>query len=96
MGQPEHTATIADHAPPTSSNGQATLVYDEKPAIEHVEGSPESEANLTYDDVDEEPELHARTYVAVAAMFMLNLVQVFALQGPPAVVRYMTVSALHV
>lgn len=42
--------------------------------------------NLIYDDADQEPELHARTYVAVAAMFMLNLVQVFALQGPPAVV----------
>jgi hypothetical protein len=45
-----------------------------------------SEENLAYDDVDEEPELHFRTYVAVAAMFLQNLVQLFALQGPPAVV----------
>lgn len=42
--------------------------------------------NLVYDDNDTEPELHARTYVALSAMFLLNLVQVFALQGPPAVV----------
>jgi hypothetical protein len=43
--------------------------------------------NFVYDDNDEEPELHARTYFALAAMFFLNLVQVLALQGPPAVVR---------
>ena len=42
--------------------------------------------NLVYDDVEEEPEIHMRTYVALASMFLLNLVQVFALQGPPAVV----------
>ncbi|KAK5722045.1 hypothetical protein LTR17_014481 [Elasticomyces elasticus] len=61
---------------------------DEKRNAEHGEHSPEVVANLTYDDFDEEPELHARTYVALAAMFMLNLVQVFALQGPPAVLSY--------
>ena len=43
--------------------------------------------NLVYNDTEEEPELHARTYVALLAMFILNLVQVVALQGPPAVVR---------
>lgn len=46
-----------------------------------------STGNLVYDNNDEEPELHARTWFAIAAMFFLNLVQVFALQGPPAVVR---------
>jgi hypothetical protein len=35
---------------------------------------------------DEEPELHAQTYFALAAMFLLNLVQVFGLLGPPTVV----------
>lgn len=53
---------------------------------------PESAHNLTenlvYDHDDEEPEIHARTYLAVAAMFLLNTVQVVALQGPPAVVSY--------
>lgn len=45
-----------------------------------------SDHNLHYDEVDLEPELHARTYIALFSMFMLNLVQVVALQGPPAVV----------
>lgn len=54
--------------------------------VKHVEQRTPSEENLVYDEVDEEPELHARTYVALAAMFLLNLVQVVALQGPPAVV----------
>jgi hypothetical protein len=43
-------------------------------------------SNLVYTHDDEEPEFHARTYFAVAAMFLLNMVQVFALQGPPTVV----------
>lgn len=46
--------------------------------------SPKS--NLVYDNDEEEPEIHARTYFALLAMFTLNLVQVLALQGPPAVV----------
>ena len=53
---------------------------------QHVE-KPVTEGNIVYDDVEEEPELHMRTYIALASMFLLNLVQVFALQGPPAVVR---------
>lgn len=39
-----------------------------------------------YERVDEEPELHAPTYVAIAAMCMLNMVQTVALQSPPVVV----------
>ncbi|OBT82924.1 hypothetical protein VE02_08960 [Pseudogymnoascus sp. 03VT05] len=31
--------------------------------------------NLVYDNVDEEPELHLRTYVALAAITLLNYVQ---------------------
>jgi hypothetical protein len=42
--------------------------------------------NFVYDDNEEEPELHARTYFALVAMLFLNFVQVLALQGPPAVV----------
>lgn len=51
---------------------------------EHVEHAGR---DLTYNDEEEEPELHFRTYLAVAAMFLLNFVQVFALTGPPVVVR---------
>ncbi|GAB1742854.1 hypothetical protein NU219Hw_g8561t1 [Hortaea werneckii] len=41
--------------------------------------------DLVYDNADEEPELHFRTHIAITAMFLLNLTQVFALQGPPVV-----------
>lgn len=52
----------------------------------HVENTKEQiEENLVYDE-DEEPQLHAQTYFALAAMFVLNLVQVFGLLGPPAAV----------
>jgi hypothetical protein len=53
---------------------------------EHLENAVTLEDNLVYNAVDEEPEIHMRTWIALAAMFLLNLVQVFALQGPPAVV----------
>jgi len=84
MGQSEHVAAAANEV----SSPSPDLVIDEKPTVEHIERPSETEeTNLTYDDIDEEPELHVRTYVALASMFLLNLVQVFALQGPPAVVR---------
>lgn len=50
------------------------------------ESPPSLDANLVYDNDEEEPEIHTRTYLALVAMFTLNLVQVLALQGPPAVV----------
>ncbi|KAJ5297581.1 hypothetical protein PENANT_c005G09775 [Penicillium antarcticum] len=53
--------------------------------VERVE-KPSNE-DLTYEN-DEEPELHAQTYIALAAMFLLNLVQVFALLGPPSGLSY--------
>lgn len=66
-----------------------SLVHVENAVEEkQIERISTSDVNLVYDDNDEEPELHARTYFALAAMFLLNLVQVFALQGPPAVVCY--------
>jgi hypothetical protein len=50
--------------------------------------SPHDGDGVLEENVDEEePELHARTWVAVAAMFLLNFIQVAALDGPPAVVR---------
>ncbi|KAI6881382.1 hypothetical protein KC360_g6076 [Hortaea werneckii] len=45
----------------------------------------QSTRDLVYENADDEPELHLRTYIAIAAMFLLNLTQVFALQGPPVV-----------
>lgn len=59
----------------------------EKNAAEarQTEDTLSEEGNLVYDG-DEEPEIRMRTWIALASMFILNLVQVFALQGPPAVV----------
>lgn len=63
------------------------LSADEKDVIDsvHVETIAD---NLVYTEEDEEPELHARTYIAITAMFLLNYVLVLALQGPPAVVSH--------
>jgi hypothetical protein len=67
---------------------QADSSFQEKSFedVKHIEHVLPSTDNLVYDHDNEEPELHARTYLAVAAMFLLNLVQVLALQAPPAVV----------
>lgn len=61
---------------------------------QHME-KPVTDDNPVYDEVDEEPEIHMRTWIALASMFLLNLVQVFALQGPPAVVGRPVWSVLH-
>lgn len=53
--------------------------------LEHAENDPDGLQNSTFDG-DVEPELHVRTYIALAAMVLLNYIQVLALQGPPAVV----------
>ncbi|KAE9376328.1 putative siderophore iron transporter [Stipitochalara longipes BDJ] len=58
---------------------------NEEQQLEHVKTSS---LNLVYNDDEEEPEIHARTWIALAAMFLLNFVQVVALQGPPAVLDY--------
>ncbi|TID25717.1 putative siderophore iron transporter [Venturia nashicola] len=52
----------------------------------HHDHSPSRD--LIYENEDEEPELHARTYIALSAMFLLNFIQAFALTGPPTVLSY--------
>ena len=76
----------ADHVHANSSSDEKTF-GDEK-HVEHVVTSSDNvgSGNLVYDDNEEEPELHLRTYIALAAMLLLNLVQVLALMGPPSVV----------
>lgn len=70
----------------TSSVQNSIINSSEKTPLEaiHLEQIMTQDGNLVYDG-DEEPEVHMRTWIALAAMFLLNLVQVFALQGPPAV-----------
>lgn len=63
------------------------------PNDDHGDGLENPTGNLIYDNADEEPQLHARTYIALMSMFLLNFVQVFALQGPPSVVCRSDLSA---
>lgn len=69
----------------TADEVKATSIEDENGDVKRIESTAVS-SDIEYDDDENEPELHARTYVAVLAMFLLNMVQVLALQGPPAVV----------
>ncbi|KIV91817.1 hypothetical protein PV10_06314 [Exophiala mesophila] len=61
---------------------------DEKVSGDHVE----SINAPVWDNEDEEPELHMRTWVALAAMVVLQFVMLLALQGPPAVLSYIGTS----
>ncbi len=58
--------------------------------VESVDRSNQNPPLTREDDDDDpggdDPELHARTWIALAAFFLLNFTQVVALQGPTAVV----------
>ena len=55
--------------------------------LEHNERIEESTlGNLEYKEDDKEPEIHLRTWLAVAAMTILNFVALVALTGPPTMV----------
>jgi hypothetical protein len=75
-------SSVPEHAP--SLDEKQDFSTKEK----HFENSPEEAKNLSYNDDEEEPEIHLRTWVALGAMWLLNYVQVVALQGPPAVVSH--------
>lgn len=55
---------------------------DEKASEVQVERSE----GPVWNEEDEVPELHLRTWIALGAMLILQFVQLLALQGPPAVV----------
>ena len=55
---------------------------DERASEVHVE---KIEAPV-WNNEDEVPELHLRTWIALGAMLILQFVQLLALQSPPAVV----------
>lgn len=56
---------------------------DHKEVTPHDGGTHSPGGNLVYTE-DAEPVLHARTYMALFALFLLNFVQVVALNGPPS------------
>jgi len=75
------TSNMADHREQLSKSTE-----NESKLARHVEHGVDSKGNLAYENAEEEPDLTARTWIALASMWLLNLVQVLALQGPPAVV----------
>ncbi|KEF52549.1 uncharacterized protein A1O9_11391 [Exophiala aquamarina CBS 119918] len=86
------TGTDADlinveHNPKSSS-----IEEKGQPGSDHLERVVHNDQNLHYDEVDQEPELHARTWLALTAMMLLNMVQVVALTGPPVVLSYIGAS----
>jgi hypothetical protein len=79
---------MGDHKSMTNAAAESTAVSRmESNNIGDVEKATLAPSqNLVYDAVDKEPSIQLRTWVALAAMFMMNFVQTFALQGPPSVV----------
>lgn len=57
---------------------------EEKVEFDHQEEALETD--LVYADENEEPVFHRRTYIALLALFILNYVQIVALNGPPGIV----------
>ena len=70
---------------------QAARDEKEPPMPEkHLERVTVDQGNLAYEDAEHEPELRLRTWVALVAMWLYNLVIVLALNSPSAVVcRYL-------
>lgn len=58
------------------------------PREQHVETVDPAKGDLVYDDADHEPELHYKTYIALGAMFLLNLVNTFSIFSPPVAVSH--------
>jgi hypothetical protein len=83
------TAVGVDHGHLVKEQPAVIQEKDEIVAVHEncVKRIQDVDDNLVYDNDNEVPDMHLRTYIAVAAMFLLNFVQVVALQGPPTVVR---------
>lgn len=62
----------------------ASLNEVEKASIEIQEDVVNTD--LVYADENEEPVFHRRTCIALLALFILNYVQIVALNGPPGIV----------
>ena len=74
---------VADHkdSPQMAAREDAKSFNSEK-QLEHVDLV---HGDLVYEDAEHEPELHIRTWVALAAICLFNYVIVFALLSAPAV-----------
>ena len=74
---------VADQShSPRIAAGEDAKTFDSEKHLEHVNIV---QGDLTYDDAEHEPELHMRTWIALAAICLFNYNVVFALLSPPAV-----------
>ena len=73
----------AQNKSPQIAAGEDAKALDSEKHLEHVDVV---QGDLAYEDAEHEPELHMRTWIALAAMCLLNYNVVFALLSPPAVV----------
>jgi len=85
---------MGDQTVSSVRNEEILEVPEKNPASQHLEEA-DARADLVYDNVNEEPEIHMRTWIALAAMLLLNLTQVFAIQGPPAMVSQHSFKQWH-
>ena len=69
-----------DHGSPSREGEDKS---ESKAHLEHINTISD---DLVYDDAEHEPQLHFRTWVALAAMWLYNYVIVLTLLSPPAVV----------
>lgn len=80
----------ANTKPPSPLVGEEHFGVEQKEEdfviTKEVETIVTHEQNLHYDNPDEEPEIHLRTYVAVFSTIFLNFTMNVALAGPPAAV----------
>lgn len=75
-----------EHSTAQQTQPQSDLKEDDFGDIKQMEHIDVSDQNITFDEAEMEPQFHARTWIALVAFFLLNFVQVVALQGPASVV----------
>lgn len=78
-------------AMPSSESPRRKEVKFEASHLEYAERAP----SIAYRDSELEPQLHWRTYVALASMCILQFVLLSALLGPPSAVSVSLYSVMH-
>lgn len=75
-----------EHSTAQQTQPPSDLKEDDFGDIKQMEHIDVSDQNIAFDEAEMEPQFHARTWIALVAFFLLNFVQVVALQGPASVV----------
>ena len=70
--------------------------YDENLVATHVEDDyHDKDGNIVYNEVNIEPEIHWRTWIALLAVWLVNFTFSQATGGPPAVVSLALPNCCH-